>query len=181
MLEYNLTQLISEPTHFPEHSSSLIDLILARNIKNILTSGVIDPFVADYARYHCPVIAVLKFTRPHTPSFQRKHWNYKLTYYDKYRAILSESNLLEKIELDDNIDHNVQVLTETTIRAAEESIPSKTVTIKPDNHPWVTCHIKNLIRKRKRIYRQFKKTNNLHLWTKYKQFRNMTNNAARKS
>ena len=181
MLEYNLIQLISEPTHFTEHFSSLVDLILVRNINNILTSGVTDPFIADYARYHCPVIAVLKFTCPHIPSFQRKIWNYKLADYDKYRAILSESNLLEKIELDGNIDHNVQVLTETTFRVAEESIPNKTVTIKPDNHPWITCHIKNLIRKRKRTYRQFRKMNNLHLWTKYKQFRNMTNNAVRKS
>ena len=89
MLEYNLTQLISEPTHFTEHSSSLIDLILVRNINNILTSGVTDPFIADYARYHCPFIAVLKFTRPHTPSFQRKKWKYKPADYDKYRAILS--------------------------------------------------------------------------------------------
>ncbi|MCG8113671.1 MAG: reverse transcriptase domain-containing protein [Candidatus Thiodiazotropha taylori] len=181
MLEYNLTQLISEPTHFTENSSSLIDLILVRNVNNILTSGVIDPFIADYTRYHCPVIAVLKFTRPHPPSFQRKIWYYKLADYDKFRAILSESNLLEKVEIDDNIDHNVQVLTETTFRAAEESIPNKTVTIKPECHPWITCGIKNLIRKRKRTYRKFKKTNNLYLWTKYKQIRNKTNSAVRKS
>ena len=33
ILEYNLTQLISEPTHVTEHSSSILDLILVRNIK----------------------------------------------------------------------------------------------------------------------------------------------------
>ncbi|MCG7875097.1 MAG: endonuclease/exonuclease/phosphatase family protein, partial [Candidatus Thiodiazotropha endolucinida] len=44
MLEYNLTQLISEPTHFTESSSSLLDLILVRNCSNILLSGVADPF-----------------------------------------------------------------------------------------------------------------------------------------
>ena len=87
MLEYNLYQVISEPIHSTEHSLSLIDLILVRNVNNILTSDVTDSFIADYARYHCPVIAVLKFTRQHTPFFQKQIWNYKLADYDNYRAI----------------------------------------------------------------------------------------------
>ena len=97
MLEYNLKQLISEPTHFTEHSSSVIDLILARSNNNVLTSGVADPLLADYIRYHCPVIAVLKFKRTHTPSFRRKIWNYRLADYDKYRMILMDSDLQQKI------------------------------------------------------------------------------------
>ena len=44
LLEYNLKQLITEPTHFTENSSSLNDLILVRNNINVLTSGVADPF-----------------------------------------------------------------------------------------------------------------------------------------
>ena len=127
------------------------------------------------------MIAVLKFTRTHTPSFRRKIWNYRLADYDKYRMILMDSELLQKIEVDENIDQNIQVISDTIIKAAEESIPNKIVTIKPDDHPWITCHIKNLIRKRKRTYRQFKKTNNMHFWTKYKQLRNKANSAVRKS
>ena len=55
------------------------------------------------------------------------------------------------------------------------------VLIKPDDHPWITCHVKNLIRKRKRTYRQYKKTNDVYFWTKYKQLRNKTDNNVRKS
>ena len=83
ILEYNLNQLISEPTHFTEHSLWLIDLILVRNSNNVLTSGVADPFIADYTRYHCPVITVLKFTCLHKPSFKRKIWNYNKADYNK--------------------------------------------------------------------------------------------------
>ena len=160
MLEYNLKQLISEPTHLTEHSSSVIDLILVRSNNNVLTSGVADPLVADYTRYHCPEITVLKFTYTHTPSFRRKIWNYRLADYEKYRMILMDDDLPQKIEVDENIDQNIQVISDTLIKAAEESIPNKIVTIKPDDHPWNTCYIKNLIRKR--TYRQFKKTNNMH-------------------
>ena len=62
--EYSLTQLITEDTHYTENSSSLIDLILARNKTHVLTSGVIDTFIPNQIRYHCPTIVLLKFLRP---------------------------------------------------------------------------------------------------------------------
>ena len=45
--EYNLTEQISKHTHFTEHSSSMIDLILVRSNAHILNSGVIDTFIPD--------------------------------------------------------------------------------------------------------------------------------------
>ena len=62
--QFNLTQLMMDATHFTETSTSLIDLIIARNTNNVLTSGVADPFVPDLIRYHCPVFIPLKFIRP---------------------------------------------------------------------------------------------------------------------
>ena len=60
--EYSLTQLITEDTHYTENSSSLIDLILARNKTHVLTtSGVIDTFILNQIRYHCPTIVLLKY------------------------------------------------------------------------------------------------------------------------
>ena len=96
ILEYNLTQLISEPTHVTEHSSSILDLILVRNKNNVLLSCVADPFIPNQIRYHSPVIVLLKFTRPITKSFKRRVWYYKLADYEKYRLELSERNIHEK-------------------------------------------------------------------------------------
>ena len=72
LLEYNLSQLISEPTHVTKHSSSILDLILVRNINNVLLSGVTDPFIPNQIRYHSPVIVLLKFTRPIIKSFKSR-------------------------------------------------------------------------------------------------------------
>ena len=49
ILECNLSQLITENTHFTEHSSSQLDLILVRNNNNnnILMSGTLDPLIPD--------------------------------------------------------------------------------------------------------------------------------------
>ena len=38
--QFNLEQLINEPTHFTENSSSVIDLILTSNRNSIILSGV---------------------------------------------------------------------------------------------------------------------------------------------
>ena len=53
--QYDLKQLIEEPTHFTENSASLLDLILVRNQKNIITSCVCDTFTDSQVRFHCPV------------------------------------------------------------------------------------------------------------------------------
>ena len=149
--QYNLKQLINEPTHFTENSASLIDLILVRNTSNILTSGVIDCFLPNQTRYHCPVLALLKVVRPSIKTFKRKLWNYHQADFDRYRTLLSESDLENEIERYSNIADNVQYLTAAILRASEKSIPKKTATIRPNDHPWITCHIKNLIRRKKNV------------------------------
>ncbi|MEW8545738.1 MAG: reverse transcriptase domain-containing protein, partial [Candidatus Thiodiazotropha sp.] len=179
--DFNLRQLINESTHFTENSSSLIDLILVRNTTNVLSSGVIDSFIPDQTRYHLPIIVLLKFLRPHTRSFQRHIWNYKDADFDRYRTVLSESNLIEKIESTNNIDENVQQITDTLLLVAKNTIPNKNVTIRPTVHPWITSNILNLIRKRKRNFRKFKGTSDRVYWEKYKYIRNKVVSAIRKS
>ena len=61
---------------------------------------------------------------------------------------------------------------DTLNKASQNSIPSKVVTIRPNEHPWITCQIRNLIRKRKRTFRKYKKTQNLLFWEKFKILRN---------
>ena len=70
---YNLKQLIQEDTHFTENSSSLLDLILVRNSSNILTSGVVDSFIPDQIRFHCPILVILKFLHPSTKAFKDEY------------------------------------------------------------------------------------------------------------
>ena len=41
-----------------------------------------------------------------------------------------DSNIAEKIDLHTNIDQNVRDMTEAITKAAEDSIPNKTVTIR---------------------------------------------------
>ena len=138
VLEYNLTQLISEPTHITETSSSILDLILVRNKNNVLLSGVADPFIPNQITYHSPVIVLLKFTHP-IAQFSRDG----SCTINKQTMKNTDSNFLnatytKKTQLTSNIDQNIKDITEAIMQAADKSVPNKIVTIKPSYHPWIT-------------------------------------------
>jgi hypothetical protein len=40
LTKFSFSQMIDEPTHFTEHSSSLIDLILTNNVNRLIYTGV---------------------------------------------------------------------------------------------------------------------------------------------
>ena len=68
---FSLKQLITEPTHYTESSSSTIDLVFTSNKTNILSSGVGDPILEQNIRYHCPVFFVLNFNKNTSSIFHR--------------------------------------------------------------------------------------------------------------
>ena len=61
--QYNLSQLINEPTNFTETSASIIDLIMVSNLHSVGISGVDQPFLMQDIRYHCPTFCIFKFKR----------------------------------------------------------------------------------------------------------------------
>ena len=58
--QFSLNQVIEEPTHYTEHSSSLLDIILTNNNDHLVMSVVGDPFLQQDRRYHCPTYGILK-------------------------------------------------------------------------------------------------------------------------
>ena len=76
--QFSMNQLIVEPTHYTERSSTIIDLFFVIKNDNVVLSGVGDPFLQQNIRYHCPIYVILKFAKPRKSSFERHIW-----YYDK--------------------------------------------------------------------------------------------------
>ena len=62
--QFALHQSINEPTHFTEHSSSSIDLILVSNKDHLVLSGVGDPFLIKRFDITVPFTAYLNFLNP---------------------------------------------------------------------------------------------------------------------
>ena len=46
-------------THYTEHSSTSIDILLVSNNKHLIASGVAEPFLEQDIRFHCPFLVSL--------------------------------------------------------------------------------------------------------------------------
>ena len=177
--QYNLKQLINEPTNFTENSSSTIDLILTANSNNILLSGVGEPFLDQNVRYHCPVFCVLNFSKPLTSSYQRKIFLYDRGNYHDFSTELTNTDW--QTLKDNNVDKYAENITERIIALANKHIPNKLITVRKSDPPWLTTNIKKLLRKKKRLYDKYKKSNNINHFEVYKHFRNEVTREIRKS
>ncbi len=177
---YNAEQLITSPTHYTEHSNSLIDLIFVKDTHHVITSFVADPFIPDLVRYHCPVVAVLKINKPKAIAYKRKIWLYDQGNYEDFRLKLNSINWHDILQTE-NLDTTADIITNSIIDAASATIPNKVVTIRPNDIPWFNNNIRKLIRKRNRYHTKAKNTNPESNWANFRKIRNEVTKLIRKS
>ena len=134
--QFNMCQLITEPTHFTENSSSLTDLIFVTNKESVLTSGVGEPCLDNSIRYHCPIFGVFNFLKPKRTSVRRVIWKYDLGDYSILRNYLNGINWVEQKSND--INKYVENITSVIKEGLNRTIPNKTVTIKSNEPAWIT-------------------------------------------
>ena len=170
--QFGVTQMIVEPTHFTEHSSSIIDLIFASNKNSILLSGVGEPFLDQNVRYHCPVYFVLNFHKNVAPAFYRHIMLFDRGDYQSLSGDIRETDW-ESLK-SNNIDIYASNITKRISELADKHIPNKKVKIRQSDPSWLTNEAKKSIRKRKRLFKKFKRTKNITDYDNYKHFRNKT-------
>ena len=177
--QFSLQQCIDQPTHFTENSCSLIDLIFVSNEDNALFCGVGEPFLSQDVRFHCPVFGILNFSKPKSKSFTRHIWSYDRGDFNLLRekASLTDWNLLKN----EDIDTYACNITNHILELSKQCIPNKTIRVRPSDLPWITCAIKKHIRKRKRLFRKAKATQDNEIWAKFRRQRNKTTSLIRRS
>ena len=176
---FSLYQCIDEPTHYTEHSSSVIDLLFVSNKDHLIHSGVADAFLNQDLRYHCPIYGIFKFSKPKVSSFTRRIW-----YFDRcdFNVLRNKVNAVDWNSLqDNNIDTYANNIHSTVMSLATECIPNKHVRVRPVEPAWINSKIKRYIRKRKRAYKRAKRTNVANDWIKFKTLRNKTISEIRSS
>ena len=177
--QYNLSQLINEPTNFTESSSSVIDLILVSNLLSVDISGVGEPFLMQDIRYHCPVFCIFKFKRHVVKPFRREIWMYEQGNYDSFRQKVYDFDW--KSIRDNDVNLYARTFTDNLLNIAEECIPTKDVTIRPCDLPWLNNNIRKLMRQRNRLYKKYKKQKTSALFDEFKQLRNKVTSNLRKA
>lgn len=168
--QYSLHQCITEPTNFTEHSQSIIDIILVKNKQNILLSGVGEPILQQDIRFHCPIFGVLNFKKPIYKSYTRQIWSYDKGDYNHLKTLARNTDWNSLYNVD--VNTHAKNITDHIINITKQCVPNKYVRIKPQDLPWISSSIKNMIRKRKRAYKKAKRTNSENHWTKFRKLRN---------
>ena len=177
--QYNFSQLINEPTNYTESSSSIIDLLMVSNLQTVDISGVGEPFLSQDIRYHCPIFCIFKFKRHVVKPFRRKVWLYEQGNYDNFRQQVHDFDWTTAH--DDDVNIYAEKFTKKLLNIAEECIPTKNVTIRPRDLPWINNNIRKLMRKRNRLYKKYKKNKTNTLFDNFKQLRNEVTSNLRKA
>lgn len=176
--QFNLKQLINDPTNFTENSSSIIDIFLTAN-NNTVISGVGEPFLEQNVRYHCPIYCVLNFNKTKTPIYTRNIYLYNRANYDDFKDEILRTDW-DSLK-DDDVDIYATNFTDKILELTNKHVPNKTIKVRQSDPTWLTNDIKRLIRKKKRLYNKFKQTKSTNDFDKYKRTRNKLTNAIRKS
>ena len=131
--QFSLSQIISQPIHFTENSSSLIDLLLVNDNNHVITSGVGDPFLQQDLRYHCPVFGMFNFSKLKRKSYVRQIWKYDQGNYElmKHTASVTDWDSLQH----PYINIYAKNLTDCILSITESCIPNKKVIIRPSDPP----------------------------------------------
>ena len=125
---YNLHQLICDPTSISENTETLIDLLITNKLQNVVYYNVFEPFLDVNVRYHKPIIALLKSTKPQNTTIKRKIWLYNQGNYDLYRQKLSEVNWDDLLNENDSVNIIADKITDKMLEIGSLTIPNRIIT-----------------------------------------------------
>ena len=145
-------QLINNPTR--DHH--LLDLLLTDSPNYFLNTGVI-PSISNLD--HDIIFGEFKILKPIKSNITRNIRYYNRGDYDKLNEILLNTPW-DNIDNQSPIDADVKILTDTLIKAMDECIPSKTVTIRPKDKPGFTSKVRKLYRECQHLHKIKLRTKN---------------------
>ena len=157
---YGMTQLIDIPTRVREHTISLVDLFFVSSIDNVKLHGTLSA-IADhdgiFASFHC-IKTQAKIKTKTIYDYENADEKALLKY-------LNEFNFHNEV-LSKPVKEQAEIFSEILIKAREKYIPTKEITIRPQDQPWTNRFTRLLLRRKNRNYLIFKKAS-----LKYKKYK----------
>lgn len=167
MNRYQLTQLINEPTRITETSKTCLDLVITQSPNIVMSTEILPAICSD----HSVPCAIVKNSVVKSKAFRRTIFNYRKLDAEKFRNLLSEVDW-DDIIYNKTVDESAEIFSEILIEKAKMCMPTKTVTVHPNDVPWMTDEIRLLIEERKEIHRLAKRSDKPEDWLQFRHFRN---------
>ena len=144
--------------------------VLTSNKNDVLLSGVGESFLVQNINYHCPTYCILKFDKPKLKPFSRHIWLFHRSNYESPSQEISNTNW--NMLKNDDINIYANNLTEQVIKSSKLHIPNKFIKVRQSDPHWMNNNIKQMMRKRKRLYDKYNRTKNVSDLQNFKQYRN---------
>ena len=149
---YGLNQLIKDPTHILPTTSSCIDLIFTDQTSMIRDSGVHSSLHPNC--HHQIIFCKLNLKIYYPPSYERVVWNYEKANIGLISRAINEFDW-ENSFLHKNIDEQLKIFNVTIMNIFKNFIPNKVITCDDRDPPWINEEVKNFIRFRNEIYKNY--------------------------
>lgn len=161
-----LSQIIDKPTRITETSATLLDVLITNNPNMIVDFDVLPHPIADHELITAKLNLRKPKRQPESKTF-RSLINYDPT--TLCNLILEETYTLNKINNTDDVNLQVEIITEVLNKSIDTCAPMVTKMIRRPPAPWMDVNIKSAIEERNIIQRQLKlNRNDMHLQSKYK-------------
>ena len=149
---YGLTQLIKEPTHITNTSTSCIDLIFTSQPNLVTHSGVYSSLYGSCK--HQIVFAKFNLHVLYPPPYKRVVWHYDRADCNSIQRSISNFNW-ENVFRNLEIDGKIQIFNNTILNIFSNFCPSKTITCDDKDPPWITEQIKRFIIQKDNAYKKY--------------------------
>ena len=139
---YGLHQLIQEPTHILNLSSSCIDLIFTSQPNLVMESGVHSSLHPNC--HHQVVFSKSNLSILFPLPYERTVWFYEKANPELIRRAINKSDWIRALS-NASIDKKVCYFTETLLNIIHNFIPHERIVCDDRDPPWTNSEIKNLI------------------------------------
>ena len=148
--QFGLQQIINEPTHISNTSSSCIDLIFTSQPNLITDSGVHSSLHPNC--YHQTAFAKLDLHFVYPPPYLREIWHYREANTGLIRQAIKEFNW-ERTFSNTSVNEKVDIFNITILNILSNFIPHEIILYDEKDPPWFNNKIKTLIQEKNATYK----------------------------
>ena len=170
---YGLNQLIQEPTHILNSSSSCIDLIFTSQPNLVMESGIHSSLHSNC--HHQIVFAKFNLSIFYPPPYERTVWYYERANTEHIRRAIDQFDWVRALS-NVNVDEKVYFFTKTLLNIIQNFIPHETITWDDRDPPWINKEIKKLMLEKNLAFKSYCYSNkSMFFFEKFKAFQYQLN------
>ena len=147
-------QVISDPTHILESSSSCIDLIFTSQPNLVMNSGVHSSLHPNC--HHQIIHAKFNLKIFYPPPYERVVWHYQDANNDLIQRSISQFNW-ERAFSNKGVNKQISIFNETILNIMTNFIPHETKIFNDREPPWINNKVKTMIQEKNKVYQLYLK------------------------